>query len=52
VVLDEVGRVLAAAEKVQVAAARARAGLRKAQFVVAGVAIILAAIAVMSRRSR
>jgi len=39
-------------EKAQTAVERAREGLRTAQFVVIGAAIVLALIAVVSRRAR
>jgi hypothetical protein len=51
-VVDDVRRVLVAAEKAQTAVERAREGLRTAQFVVIGAAIVLALIAVVSRRTR
>jgi uncharacterized membrane protein len=51
-VLDDVRRVLVAAEKAQTAVERAREGLRTAQFFVIGAAIVLALLAVVSRRAR
>jgi hypothetical protein len=50
-VLDEVRQVLSAAEKVQTAVERARKGLRTAQISVVAVAILFAAIGVVSRRA-